>query len=136
MNLYRWPAGCTIISRNYLSYARVLVESFIQHHPGARFYLLVVDGLPEDAEAGPGIYMISPEQLELPYFSDLVFKYDITELCTAVKPTFLRMLLDRYWENEVLYFDPDILIMRPLDELFACFANADIVLIPHLLHPI
>jgi len=39
-------AACTIVSRNYLSHARILAESFARHEPDGRFYLLVVDRLP------------------------------------------------------------------------------------------
>jgi GT2 family glycosyltransferase len=132
----RAPAACTIISRNYLSHARVLASSYLIHHPGARFFLLSVDGLPEGEIAGPGIEVIGTEELELPYLRELCFKYDITELCTALKPSLLRLLLDRYAEGAIVYFDPDILIMRPLDELIDSLATSKIVLTPHLLEPI
>ena len=35
--------ACTIISGNYLSHARVLAESFLEHNPGGRFVTLVID---------------------------------------------------------------------------------------------
>src|SRR5579859_4966438 len=131
-----WPAVCTIISRNYLSSARILAESFLRHHSGAHFYLLVIDDLPGDVEAGPGIRTIGLKQLDLPYIDELPFKYDVTELCTALKPTLLRLLLDEYGEEEVIYLDPDIMVMRPLVEISDCLTTANIVLTPHLLHPI
>jgi hypothetical protein len=134
--LRRFPAACTIISRNYLSFARVLASSYLQHHPGARFYLLVVDKLPQGVAAGAGIHVIDPEELNLSYWSELCFKYDVTEFCTAVKPTLLSLLLNRYNEQEVIYFDPDILVMRPLEKLMEYLTWTNIVLTPHLLDPI
>ncbi len=128
-------AACTIISRNYLSHARILANSYAQHEPGGRFYLLVVDGLPAGTDLGVNIHVIDPEELALPYFYEMCFKYDVTELCTAVKPSLLLLLLDRY-ADEVIYFDPDILIMRRLEELQASLRSASIVLTPHLLKPI
>src|SRR5262249_37174970 len=56
----RFPAGCTVISRNDLSFARVLASSYVQHHAGARFYVLVVDRLPKGVDSGPGIQLIDP----------------------------------------------------------------------------
>jgi hypothetical protein len=132
----RPPAACTIINRNYLSHARILAQSYAAHEPGGRFYLLVVDGLPDGALAGAGVTVLGPDELALPHFYEMCFKYDVTELCTAVKPSLLRLLLNRYGEKEVIYFDPDILITRPLTELKECLASASIVLIPHLLKPI
>ena len=129
-------AACTIISRNYLSHARILARSFLQHEPGGRFYLLVVDKLPPGVRAGPRIKVIEPEQLELPHFYEMCFKYDVTELSTAVKPSLLLLLMTTYGEERLAYFDPDILIARPLVELKAMMESADIVLTPHLLKPI
>src|SRR5262249_46024675 len=91
----QFPAACTIISRNYLSHARVVASSYLEHHPGARFYLLVIDKLPDGVDAGPGIRVIPPGELNLSYLPELCFKYDVIELCTAVKPTFLNLLLNR-----------------------------------------
>src|SRR5688572_4932674 len=85
----RTPALCSIISRNYLSHARILAASYLQHHPETRFYLLIVDGLPDGVVAGEGVRVICPAELDLPYFSDLCFKYDVTELSTAMKPSLL-----------------------------------------------
>jgi hypothetical protein len=132
----RPPAACTIISRNYLSHARVLAQSYAQYVPGGRFYLLIVDRLPDGARAGGGIDVIDPDELALPYFPELCFKYDVTELSTAVKPSLLRLLLNGYGEERVVYFDPDILLMRPLEELWQALDSASIVLTPHLLRPI
>jgi GT2 family glycosyltransferase len=129
-------AACTIISRNYLSHARVLAESFFRHEPGGRFYLLVVDKLPGDARFDSQIRLIEPEALALPYLEELTFAYDVIELCTAVKPTLLTLLLNQCHENPIVYFDPDILITGPLNALRKSLDAADIVLTPHLLEPI
>lgn len=132
----RPPAACTIIARNYLAFARVLGRSYLEHHPGSRFYVLVVDGQTDDLPAGDGLTVLSPDVLKLPYFFELCFKYDVTSLCTAVKPTLLARLLDDFGEREVFYFDPDILIERRLEEAIAALDRANILLTPHLLEPI
>ncbi len=133
----RSPAACTIIARNYLAQARTLAESFAKHEPGGRFYVLVIDGLPDGVEVGANVRVISPQELGIPDsdFKEMSFKYDARELSTAVKPSLLATLLSRY-EEEIIYFDPDILIFKPLDELMEILPHADIVLIPHLLDPI
>lgn len=133
---FRPPAACTIVSRNYLSHARVLGESYLRHHPGAHFYCLVVDDLPAGVDLGVEGRLITPAELGLSYFYEMCFKYDVTELCTAVKPTLLKLLIDRYGEERVAYFDPDILVTRSLTELEQALASGDMVLIPHLLAPI
>jgi glycosyltransferase involved in cell wall biosynthesis len=129
-------AACTIIFRNYLSHARILASSFRQHVRDGRFYLLVIDGLPKKARIEPYIHVLTVDDLNLPSFYEMCFKYDVTELSTAVKPSLLSLLLNGYGENKVIYFDPDNLIMRPLSALSALMQRASIVLTPHLLKPI
>jgi GT2 family glycosyltransferase len=132
----RCPAACAIISENYLSDGRVLASSYLKHHPGANFYLLVVDGLRHGGDAGPGVRIIHPDELQLPYFAEIAFKYSPADLCCALKPTLLNLLTTKYGEEQVIYFDSDILIMRRLDRLIECLPHAEIVLTPHLLTPV
>jgi hypothetical protein len=132
----RPPAACTIVSRNYLSFARVLAKSYARHEPGGPFYLLVVDGLPDGEAVGADVHLLGPEDLALPNFYEMCFEYDVAELCTAVKPSLLLLLFNRFGEDEVIFFDPDVLIMRPLEELREPLASASIVLTPNLMKPL
>ncbi len=126
--------ACTIIARNYLPYARVLAESFREHHPNARFTVLILDGVEDLDEPfevlGPYEIGIEPGELRR-----MAMIYDITELSTAVKPWLLRTLLDRGAEAAV-YFDPDIAIYQPLDDIGVLAQKHSIVLTPHTTEPI
>ena len=55
--------------------------------------------------------------------------YDVLELATAVKPWLLRHLLTE--DEVVLYFDPDIQVFAPLDEIETQARAHGIVLTPH-----
>lgn len=129
-------AACTIVCRNYLAQARALFESFGANEPTVRRYLLVLDAEPGDVDVDPGIEVVSPGRLPVPEFASMSFKYGVVEFNTAVKPFLLSLLLDQYGEREVAYFDPDILVMRRLDELRAALATSSIVLTPHITRPI
>ena len=129
-------SACTIISRNYLGQARVLARSYLSHHPDGRFYLLIVDGLPSETSLDDRIVLIDLAELPLDDLGDMCFKYDVVELATAVKPALLMLLIDGYREERVMYIDPDILIARPMTEVFDALDHADIVLTPHLNAPI
>jgi GT2 family glycosyltransferase len=98
--------------------------------------VIVVDGLPPGVKAVPGARVLGLEDLALGPFPELRATYDIAELCTAVKPSLLALLFDRFDEEAVVYLDPEVLILRPLDELQAALAEAVIVLTPHLLRPL
>jgi len=107
--------ACTIIARNYLAHARVLAESFLRHHPDSSFTVLVIDGDVPDAEP---FDVLDPTQIGLDEreFQRMVMIYDVLELATAVKPWLLRTLLAEDGDA-VAYFDPDIEVFAPLDEI-------------------
>jgi hypothetical protein len=129
-------AACTIVSLNYLSYARVLCDSFLRHHPDCKFYVLLVDRLPSDFDRHSEQFeIITVEELDIADFPSVAFKYDILELNTGVKPTFLKALLARNID-QVVYLDPDIYIYRPLDSVFDALTQNAIVLTPHILSPV
>ena len=130
-----WPAALTIVARNYLSHARILARSYLEHHPGASFYLLIVDGLPEGESLDPRIRLISIADLGLRGFEEMSFQYGVTELCTALKPAALLWVLDRR-EPAVAFLDPDVLVFRPMVELRGVLSRPAVVLTPHLLHPV
>lgn len=127
--------ACTIVANNYLAFARVLAESFLSYHSG-RFVTLVVDKPSTGASYAelPGeVYFAS--DLEIPRFSSMAFRYDVLELSTAVKPFLLRRLLAD-GAQQVLYLDPDILVLDSLEPLYELLSTNAVVLTPHLLRPV
>jgi hypothetical protein len=128
-------SGCTIVSFNYLAYARTLCASFLDANPGCNFYVLLVDKLPKDFNrASEQFELITVEELAIANFPSIAFKYDILELNTNVKPTFLTELLDR-GADEVVYLDPDIFVYQELSPVFDALENHAVVLTPHALSP-
>lgn len=128
-------AACTIVSLNYLPYARTLCDSFLEFHPDHKFYVLLVDRLPEGFDASQERFeWMLVEDMGLPNFQSVAFKYDILELNTNVKPTFLKTLLAR-GVDQLLYFDPDILICSALDPIFDALNTSGIVITPHCMSP-
>ncbi len=131
-------AICTIISKNYLPFARTLAQSFLRHNRGRVFVLLVdkIDGYfkPEDEP----FELIEIETLRdvIPNFDRFCFQYTILELNTGVKPFLLEYLFNKYGLRKLIYFDPDILITNSLDELSKLLDQYSFILIPHLTSPI
>jgi hypothetical protein len=128
-------AACTIVSLNYLPYARTLCDSFLTFHPDCKFYVLLVDRLAEGFDPSHEKFeVVLVEDLGIPDFQSVAFKYGILELNTNVKPTFLKKILDQ-GVDQIIYFDPDIFIFSPLHTVFAALANSAIVLTPHCTSP-
>jgi glycosyltransferase involved in cell wall biosynthesis len=129
-------AACTIVSKNYISLARVWNDSFLRHHPGARTFVLLVDRIEGKFDPkGERFELIEIGELGIPALPDLAFKYNITELNTAVKPFFLDYLLRKRGVERLFFFDPDILVLAPLDRARSELAGANVVLTPHTLSP-
>ncbi len=127
----------TIVSNNYLHFARSLLESVATHHPEADRYCVIVDRDLQYAEALSSEFSLLPlERLNLPDGDGFFFQYNVLELNTAVKPWALAHLIEQGYQN-VLYIDPDIVLYRPMHEVFnALTQGADLVLTPHLLSPV
>ncbi len=131
-------AACTIISKNYVAFARVLARSFFEHHPQGRFFVLLVDRnegyIDPEAE---DFELLEIEQLDnVPELRSFIFKYTLLECNTAIKPFLLEHLFERHDLERLIYFDPDILITGSLDPLAELLERHSIVLTPHLDAPI
>ena len=126
-------AICTIIAKNYIAAARTLCRSYLALHPQDRCFVLIVDEFGGYINPLEECFeVVSLEDLRIPDAPSFCFKYDVTELCTAVKPTLLKYLLREKGVDKLLYIDPDILITGPLEGLYERMEAHDIVLTPHL----
>ncbi len=130
-------AACTIIAKNYLPFARVLMSSLRAASPDVlRIVILVdhIDGFFDPAQEDFDVVL--SEALPIrnsPWFH---FKYSVLELSTAVKPFALEYIFEHYAVDQVLYFDPDIAIYGDLDVLTLPLSESSIILTPHLTAPL
>lgn len=131
-------AACTIVSPNYLAYARTLAASYTAQHPGQPFFVLIVADLTDPAPFhGMGFTPVLLRELPIADVRGEAMKYDILELNTNVKPTFLKHLFRTHGFDAVVYLDPDIYCYAPLAPVFdPIAAGATAVLTPHMTTPI
>ncbi|MEP7013330.1 MAG: glycosyltransferase [Acidobacteriota bacterium] len=129
-------AVCTIASNNYLAKARVLIESYLAAHPGAEGYVCVVDQPVHPAGAKIPATIVGADQLGIPGFANMAFRYDALELNTAVKPYFLEYLRDRCGCARVFFLDPDVVVFDELHGLVQVLDQHPIVLTPHITQPL
>lgn len=131
------PVACTIVANNYLAYARVLTGSFLERHPDGRMFVLLVDrpdpAIRYDKEQFTAVFA---EDLGIPGFLHVAFRYSILELSTAVKPFFLLHLHRLTGCERLCYFDPDILVTGDLGTIYQRLGEADAVLTPHISAPV
>lgn len=127
----------TIVARNYLAQAYTLGDSVKTYHPDCSFYIFLMDDVEHSygAEINQrGFSVVAPDQIGIKEYKQFVFKYNIVEACTGVKPFVMQHLLDK-GADKVFYLDPDILCFRRLDEAIEALDTYSIVITPHSLSP-
>ena len=124
----------TICSANYLAHAKTLGDSVREHNPNFHVVIGLVDRLPDGFEIGylDSFEVIPVERLNFPQLGDMVKKYNVVELCTAVKPFYMDFLYNRDQQvDAVIYLDPDILVCGSFATLLGKLKSHSIVLTPH-----
>jgi hypothetical protein len=122
---------------NYVPKVRLLFQSLRKYHPEAVLHLLLADELPAgvDLSKEPVDVITQAKDLGIADFSGWAFCHSIVELSTAVKPFYLRQLLQRDDCEKVLYLDPDTVLYSRLDDILAALDRANVVLTPHQTDP-
>jgi len=121
-----------VINRAWVAHARALARSLRAHEPDARISVLIVDpieGFIDPAEEP--FEVLAPADLRIEDFEAMSVRYNVAELCTALKPWAMRHLLDR--GELALHLDSDMRLYAPLDGLVELLERHPVVLTPHLL---
>lgn len=66
---------------------------------------------------------------------ELAFRYNLVCFNTAIKPHVFKHLFKSGY-NKVLFFDPDIVIYNPLNELLSMLDKKTFIVTPHIVKPI
>jgi len=127
----------SICARNFTAYAKTLFDSVRRHHPSADMFLFLCDAVDDEYARETFPFTIVPlEDLAIPNVEEMSQRYNITEFNTAIKPYAFSYLFNRLRKDTVVYLDPDILLLGPLDDVLDGFARGyDCLLTPHILEP-
>ncbi len=128
----------TIVANNYLPYAITLMRSVKEQHPKSRRFIVLCDEKAKGVKyKGLPAEILYARDLGIPGFDSMAFVYDVMELATAIKPYTFLHLFDRYDAPGVLYIDPDIIVLRPLEHIAAPLKSGHtMVLTPHIMAPL
>lgn len=128
---------CTIISKNYLPYARVLTDTFLKNNPNGKVYVLLVDDIDNKFDPKKEKFsLIKVEEIGIENLQSFCFKYSILEQNTGTKAHFLKYLFEKYKLKKLAYFDPDIIFTNNLENLWKLLDKKSIVLTSHITEPI
>lgn len=125
-----------MVSRNYLAHARVLAESFREHHPRGRFSLLLIDGDRDGVHADEPFELLLPadvgvDRRELDRRATM---YATQGIVASLKPQLLRTLLARAGAPVAL-LDADGCVYARLDPIAQLAQARAVVLSPHACGP-
>jgi len=133
----------TLCSINYLAQAKTLGDSVLRHNPGHRFVIGLIDenvtGVDLSFLNRPavGLEVVEVASIGIDGFDDMCATYDIVELVTSTKPFYFDYLFKRFPDAEtVTYFDPDIKVFTPLDDMVEKLGRYNLILTPHFTQPI
>lgn len=128
----------TIVSKNYLAYARTLLNSVAKMHPEFKLFLCLVDEIDDCFKPDEELFsIVKADELGIPSFRDMALRYDVMELNTAVKPFMFRWMFNNLNIGAAIYLDPDIRLYSRLDHLIdELNQGASIVLTPHIHRPL
>jgi lipopolysaccharide biosynthesis glycosyltransferase len=123
---------CTIITSDYIPFAKVLLHSLEKSEQGIRLQVLVIDE--DDLTSSDGITFHSIKTIaDSPLGKSIVEKYaplNPDHFRWALKPLFLFYLLQNGFDKAI-YIDPDIYFVNKFDFLFEKLDQSDILLTPH-----
>ncbi len=119
-----------------MAQAYTLYDSIVTHHPDAAFAVALCDQVGDFDRSMFPFEIIPMEALGIEALPEMIERYNITELNTAIKPFVFNYFHKNAPGDAVIYLDPDILVVSPLVELFTALdAGADCVLTPHMVEP-
>ena len=123
--------ACTVVARHDAPGASVLADSFLEHHPGGSFTVLVTDDVEDQLDASGARYeLVRPADLGLPpgELERLALVHDEPGLTDALTPRLLRRLLGG--AESVLLLAPDVEVYAPLTDVGALAREHGIVVLP------
>ena len=124
----------TIVAKNYIGLAKILEQSLHQHDVGTDFRIYVADEFKEKFVTLPSEVLIAKDVLNgltEEQWTDMSFKYDLTEFCTAIKPfCFEHVFADGY--EKAYYFDPDIYVFSSIQPISKTLDSHSMALTPQI----
>lgn len=126
---------CTIITSNYFFYTKAIYDSLDLYSENLSFKVLIVDDFNKNLHY-KSIELISLEDIKSNFAADynLIKHYENdreSNLRWALKPLFLKYLIDFRSLEKVIFIDPDTYFFKNPSFLFKKLDKADILITPH-----
>ena len=124
----------TIVAKNYIGLGQILGQSLHRHNPEIDFQIFVSDEFKAKPDHLPQNVIIAKsvlKQLSEEEWTDMAFKYDLTEFCTSIKPFCFEYLFSLGYEK-AYYFDPDIYVFSSIESIIQSLDSHSVALTPQI----
>ncbi|MGY8768190.1 MAG: hypothetical protein ACKVH8_07145 [Pirellulales bacterium] len=130
-------AFVTVVSSNYLHFAKALGDTIARVHPECKLIACVSDWdqVPAVESRENILWVLGSELITDGSFHRYAFKYDAMEFTTSFKPRIVQWALEQDYQN-VVFLDGDIQLYQRLDEITDDPSDFGVCLTPHLLSPL
>jgi hypothetical protein len=129
----------TIVTTNYISYAKTLGDSIVQHNPDYVFFICLI-GKKEDLNNDVDVRKFDLiEMIELndqEVINLMQSKYSPFELSCALKPYFAEHILKNRPVTRLKYLDGDIMFFDSFDQDIEANTTSSIFLTPHFFNSV
>jgi hypothetical protein len=88
-----------------------------------------VEGIASGRE--PFDRLVTIDDLPINHKLAWLFGLDVMEACTGVKGAAMKLLQEKYGEDQIIYLDPDIAVFHSLEPIAEMLRDYSIVLTPH-----
>jgi hypothetical protein len=129
---------CTIVTKSYLPFARVLFDTLKRHNPDAQLYVLLADH-PDgyfDPREEPFNVILLDDLSDQCLVQRMCFYYTPLELCCALRGLLHEYMYDQQISESWIYLDSDIAIFGSLQPIFEQLQTTSILLSPHISSPV
>lgn len=123
-------AAFTVASPGELPAARQLARAYRQHHPGHRFFVVLVEDQEASRADAEPFEAITLAQIALPNPDLFAIEQDMAALRSVLAPFCVRFLFAATTVDAVLHLAPRCMVYRPLDEAWQALDAHDVLLVP------
>jgi hypothetical protein len=128
---------CTPTTEAFLPRAKVLARSVKEHHPDSLF---ILGYLERELHSKAALYpyfdkIVLAKDWGHPHFERLVFQHPVYHAQCALRPAFLKYVLNAYPDEKIVCLGADTKLYSPLRELEAALDHYPMVLSNHKVEP-
>ena len=128
----------TICAKNYIGLAQALEKSVRQYNSNVDFFIVVADEFDTGKEPPVSDNVLIAKSflsIDEKLWTNMAFKYNLTEFCTAIKPFCIEYFFQKKGYETCCYMDPDTYLFSDFSYIYDKLSKFLVVTAPHITIP-